>query len=59
MFALPVLEVLGEVQQPDLLNSVDEYNVERCSMQPTSVSTASRIASHSSLERPWAIVNSW
>ena len=38
------------------LNSVDEYSVARPSIPSICSSIASRIASHSSLERPWAIV---
>ena len=37
------------------LNSVEEYKVARCVI-PVSPEIDSRIASHYSLERPWAIV---
>ena len=37
------------------LNSVEEYSVAR-SWIPVGSAIESRIASHSSLERPWAIV---
>ena len=38
------------------MNSVDEYSVDR-SLMPVSAAIESRIASHYSLERPWAMVN--
>ena len=38
------------------LNSVLEYSVARSSMQSNDPAIASRMASHSTLERPWAMV---